>query len=171
MRPWALIVLALVAGCTGTPRPPEGAARDDLRDLALAFVPESIRVHPLTHLEADPPRIVALVEFKDRWGDTTKGVGTLTIQVFEARAGGEPGIETEAAKWDIDLTDLDANAGWFDPVTRMYRFRLVDVPGWVAELAQQASGTGGRVHLRATLRTVSVNGREVSLRHDFTLEH
>jgi len=145
--------------------------RDDLRGLALAFVPESIRIHPLTHLETDPPRIVAMVEFKDRWGDTTKGVGTLTIQLFEARAGGEPGIETEAAKWDIDLTDLDANAAWFDPVTRMYRFKLLDVPAWVGELARQAPGSGGRVHLRATLRTVSVNGREVSLRHDFTLEH
>lgn len=38
-------------------------------------------------------------------------------------------MDEQVARWSVDLTNLEANARWFDPVTRTYRVQL-DLPAW-----------------------------------------
>lgn len=126
----------------------EGASVSSMSFSSHPFDPVSVRVHPLTHLQRAqdvaggssgsgakaPPqqRINVFVEFKDRWGDTCKAVGLLQAQLY--RSSSEAGQERQDATWDADLSDLEKNADWFDPVTRAYRLQL-QVPDWLGELS------------------------------------
>ena len=169
-----LFLVPVLVACTGPSQSAPKPEREDLERAALAFVPETIRIHPLTHLEwreSSGAWIVSLIEMHDRWGDTTKGVGELQVQLYRPETGLDAGIEVQELKWEIDLTDLEANALWFDPVTRMYRITLDGVPGWVADIARQPPGTGGRVRLRALLKTIGPDGRERVLRDDYLVQH
>ncbi|MFO0835576.1 MAG: hypothetical protein U0638_11435 [Phycisphaerales bacterium] len=108
------------------------------------FAPERLRLHPLSHLERDeaglPKRLVCHAEFQDRWFDSVKACGVMEVQLY--RASATPGMDQQAAKWTVDLTNLEANARWFDPVTRTYRVQL-DLPAWTER------ATTGSVRLRA----------------------
>ncbi len=168
------MLVLILAGCTGPSQSAPKPERGDLERVALAFVPETIRIHPLTHLEWSADKggsIIALIEMHDRWGDTTKGVGELQVQLYRPETGLDAGIEVQELKWAVSLSDLEANALWFDPVTRMYRITLGDVPDWVADIAREPPGSGGRVRLRALLTTIGPDGRERVLRDDYLVQH
>lgn len=116
------------------------------------FAPTRLVLHPLTHYEGpDGGRgaiIVCHLEFQDRWGDTVKGAGKLTVELYRPLGGpGQPA--RQELSWEVDLADLEINAAMYDPVTRTYRVQLGGLPGWVGdELAgEDASGLG--VLLRA----------------------
>lgn len=105
------------------------------------FAPREMRITPLTHVEnrageatsarpsAVEPRtlIVLHLEFVDRWYDTCKAIGKVELELYRPGGGLNPGVDVRTARWEIDLTNLDRNAEWFDPVTRTYRVQL-DVP-------------------------------------------
>ncbi|MBL8964729.1 MAG: hypothetical protein KF787_13730 [Phycisphaeraceae bacterium] len=141
------------------------------------FDPASMRVHPLTHMQRtqdvagavlgsdgkSPPleRINVFVEFKDRWGDTCKALGLLQVQLY--RSSSEAGQERQEATWDADLSDLEKNADWFDPVTRAYRLQL-QVPGWLGDLSGQSS-----LKLRVVFTPSSGDDPPRRLRTDFVV--
>lgn len=134
---------AVVSGCVGPADRPVPANWNP----SDPFGAVSMRVYPLTHVErpaSGQPRLVCHVEFTDRWYDTVKAAGTLEIQLF--RSGDAAGTEQQRATWEVDLTDLERNAEWFDPVTRTYRIQL-DMPGWADD------GPGARFRLHAVFTT------------------
>lgn len=142
---------------------------------AHPFDPVTMRIHPLTHLQRSQdvsgnsgdaaggtgPRINCFVEFKDRWGDTCKALGTLEVQLY--RTSNEPGQERQDARWDADLTDLQKNADWFDPVTRAYRLQL-QVPEWLGDPAND-----GQVKLRVVYTPASSNDESRKIRAEFVV--
>lgn len=89
------------------------------------FWPAAMRIHPLSRLVTSPgetPQTVieARVEFLDREGHTTKGYGTVDIDLLDA---GQPGASSRV-HWGLDLRTLEVNAHHFDDVTRTYLFKL-----------------------------------------------
>lgn len=108
-----------------------------------AFGPESLRVYPLTRLDraADgKPIIICHIELKDRWGDTTKGVGRLEIKLLRPAAA-PSGTESSEQTWELDLSNWELNASLYDKATRTYRIQLGEIPAWLAEQAPAAKGT------------------------------
>lgn len=142
------------------------------------FDPATMRIHPLTHMQkqadisgasadssqptkVEGSRINCFVEFKDRWGDTCKALGTLQVQLY--RPAVEPGQERQDAKWDADLTDLAKNADWFDPVTRSYRLQL-QVPLWLGDPVKD-----GQIKLRVVFTPSSDDGESRKLRDEYVV--
>lgn len=188
--------VVLFAGCESADKAPGGSARwtspssgpikASSADGAGAqqafglhpFDPVSMRVHPLTHVQAASDvsgttktdgaaaegmggRINCFVEFKDRWGDTCKALGTLQVQLY--RPAPEAGQEKQDAKWDADLTDLAKNADWFDPVTRAYRLQL-QLPEWLGDPSKN-----GKIKLRVVYTPSSADGEGRKLRDEFVV--
>lgn len=122
-----------------------GAARWEGDATAGPFAPAHLRLHPLSHLERNelglPERLICHAEFQDRWFDSVKACGVLEVQLYRGSATAV-GMDEQVAKWTVDLTDLEANARWFDPVTRTYRMQL-DLPSWTER------ATTGSMRLRA----------------------
>jgi len=135
------------------------------------FAPKEMRIYPLTHVErvsgeksADGARsrIVCHLEFVDRWFDTCKAVGRVELEIYRPGGGLNPGVDVRAGRWDIDLTNLERNAEWFDPVTRTYRLQL-DVP---VELEQVK---GANVRLRAVFTPLNGGAGGAVLQDEFAL--
>lgn len=162
---WASVCSLLLCGCVSSRPGPGGIDREDLASADDAFRPVAMRVFPLTRVlpgvSGGEPSVELHIELRDQWGDTTKGVGDLTVQLFRAGLGGAPGARERA--WSMSLTDLDRNAQWFDPTTRTYRIELASAPRWIAE-----PGAVPGV-LRATLVTVQPTGRELIIWDEFIL--
>jgi hypothetical protein len=96
------------------------------------FAPKAMRVHPLTHGELDADgnaRVVLHVELKDAWGDTTKGVGRVQVQLWRDGGGAE-----EGERWAVDLRSLGENASFYDS----------DVPDRAGRVARVVRGGGAR---------------------------
>ena len=145
-------------GCVG----PDDRAAPANWNPSDPFTPVRMRIYPLTHVErgsSGPARLVCHFEFSDRWFDTTKAAGKLEIQLY--RAGPGAGTEEQRVKWDIDLTNLDRNAEWFDPVTRTYRVQL-DLPAWADE------GPGSQFRLHATF--TPTGAAQSTMRDDFVVK-
>lgn len=127
VRALTVVVFSAVAGCDVI----GGAKRWEGDATVGPFAPARLRLHPLSHLERDeaglPKRLVCHAEFQDRWFDSVKACGVLEVQLY--RGSTTPGMDEQVARWSVDLTDLEANARWFDPVTRTYRVQL-DLPAW-----------------------------------------
>ncbi|QOI99818.1 MAG: hypothetical protein HRU70_04705 [Phycisphaeraceae bacterium] len=149
------LVPALCAGCSwdGAPagtRPVESRPLTGINP----FAPELMRIHPLSHVALAPdgkPEIICHVELRDRWGDTTKTTGDLTVRLFASPAGPQSGGEQELLRWTIDLSEDQTNAALFDPATRTYRLPLAGAPDWIAGLSPARPSGGGRITLQATL--------------------
>ncbi len=144
----ALILAALVlaGGCRGGAVSPFEGRRDQ-PGVAFPFAPASMRIHPLSRVAPEERTIICHLEFRDSWGDTAKAAGTLAIELV--------GDDDSSARWDIDLSDLDANGRLYDPATRTYRIRLREAPEWVRP------GTPAR--LRASWRGHDAEGRNLAL--------
>lgn len=97
-----------------------GRGEDPPRMATWPFRPATLRLHPLTHaLRSDDKVSVieARVEFFDRFGHTTKGLGLLRFELHTT--GGR-----RLASWEIDVRAVDASMRHYDDVTRTYLFRL-----------------------------------------------
>ena len=88
------------------------------------YAPVSIRVHPLSRIKFGPdngkPQVQALIEFLDRDGISTRGLGTLRIILAGASNSGSHA----ESRWECNLTDLDTNGQYYDEVTRTYMHNL-----------------------------------------------
>lgn len=131
------------------------------------FAPARLRLHPLSHLERDeaglPKRLVCHAEFQDRWFDSVKACGVMEVQLY--RGSATPGMDEQVARWSVDLTNLEANARWFDPVTRTYRVQL-DLPAWTER------ATTGSMRLRAEYVPQTKEGTaEMRLRDELVVRY
>lgn len=174
----ALLCAVLAAGC----RAPGSAAglRGTVNTGGWPFVPSAVRVYPLTHLEAaregkGEARIIAHLDFRDAWGDSTKAVGPLSLLVYGPENGLEGGENVQLRRYDVDLSDLRRNAELFDPATRTYRVPLGGLPEWMGQLASRAAAGDGRalgevrVTLRAELTSPRADGSEAVLKDEYVL--
>jgi len=169
----ALVLAPCLCGCVLSD---DGRAVDAVAPaggavVASPFSPVRVRVFPLTHFEvlgSGEARILVFIEFKDQWGDTVKGAGTLELQLYRPD-GGAGGREVRALRWEIDLADLDRNAALYDPSTRTYRVALKALPTWLSAMARGEPGGPDRVAIEAYFRTVGPGGEALTLRDRFEL--
>lgn len=146
MRALLPLIVLLSASCAPAPEP--APVWNPAAPGAWPFAPAALRLHPLTHVErtqAGEAVIMCHIELLDFWGDTTKGVGELHIELLRPVPGGNPVVELT---WDIDLRDPNDNVTLYDQSTRTYRIQLADLPEWSRQAADAAST---RFILRATL--------------------
>ena len=125
------------------------------------FAPEALRVHPLTGFvvmeETGERRLEAHLELTDAWGHVVKGLGRVTLELYDDRGPiGRGGGASQLQRWVLDLEDAGASSEPFDRVTRTYRFTLIGIPGEASErdallLAARFESVGGR-ELLATRR-------------------
>lgn len=155
----ALAAACVAGGCAGELA---GSSADSVDVGARSpFAPKEMRIFPLTHLERVPgegerTRIVCHLEFVDRWFDTCKAVGKVEVEIYRPGGGLNPGVDVRAGRWEIDLTNLERNAEWFDPVTRTYRLQL-DLPAEL-ERARGDAGKAAALRLRAIYTPMSGGG-------------
>jgi hypothetical protein len=131
----------------------------------MPFAPATIEVHPLTRMTRDADGNALLLchlEFRDAWGDTCKSTGSLRVELYRGSPGDAVGVQE--LRWDVDLTDLERNAAFFDPATRTYRVPLRDAPDWATR-----EGDTTRLSVRAALSTFNPKGEPVTLRDEFAL--
>ncbi len=135
------------------------------------FAPAALSIHPLTRVDRDAQGVVWIIchiELRDTWGDTCKGTGKLQVQLYRPVGGRASGLGSQELAWDIDLSDLDKNASFYDPPTRTYRFRLQNAPAWVADVLDPENREA-RVRLRAVLTTTGPRGEERFLQDEYTI--
>ncbi|KAA0215167.1 MAG: hypothetical protein DYG94_09740 [Leptolyngbya sp. PLA3] len=168
-----------LGGCALVRTTGSGAPGASLEGVEVGpFAPASLRVHPLTHLERDPDRGVYLlvhVQLRDRWSDICKGVGVMHLALFQQTGLGGSGQEEQLLQWQVDLSDLEKNAVFFDPATQTYRFSLSGLPDWVKAMApgtegDQASSGRGKFRVQARLTTVTPEGTETVLVGELVVE-
>ncbi len=138
-----VLIGVVLGGCAQRERPPQWSSGGVS---AWPFAPAKMLLHPLTHVERGPDgsaMIVCHVELLDYWGDTTKGVGKLTVQLFRPTGGGRAGA-TQDMVWNVDLEEPSFNASMYDPATRTYRLQLGGLPEWA-----RGEGDSTRLLLRA----------------------
>lgn len=121
------------------------------------FAPVALRVHPLTHVDTAKAAggasvIVLHLELRDRWGDSAKGVGRLTVLLYKPGTGIQPGLETQELKWDVPgFDDPNTNMALYDAATRTYRVQL-EAPDWVSTtIAGDGSTDSGWFTIRVVL--------------------
>ncbi len=85
------------------------------------FAPVALRVHPLTRIL--PDQLEARIELTDQMDDVTKGVGIITVELrrYELASLGHRGQLVQ--RWQQDISTLQANEKYWDPITRTYVFR------------------------------------------------
>src|SRR6187399_1229649 len=96
MRPWPLTLcaaatLAALAACHTTPADPAQSGSDNAQARAhYPFAPATLRIHPLTHIDtgerSQHPQtqaceVVLHFELLDRFGDSVKGLGSLSVEL------------------------------------------------------------------------------------------
>ncbi len=169
------LLLSALISCGSPPRM-GGDVSTEVPIGTWPFAPSSLRVYPLTHLERgedNKGRVICHIELKDRWGDSSKGVGALRIAMYGPGTGQPGGASVQLAKWEVNLSDLARNTALFDPATRTYRIQLTGVPEWVARLAaggEAAKGLASGVTLQATLSVVGPDGRVADLKDEFVVQ-
>jgi hypothetical protein len=137
-------------------------------DEAWPFAPRSLRVHPLTHVDVPDPlgdgTLILHVELRDRFGDSVKGVGQLSVELASTGGGAGFAAPESRVKWDItDIADPQTSSRRFDPATRTYRVPLKS-PAWVSRwLSDESERRGGPEHLtlRATFTPTAGEDRRV----------
>lgn len=179
----ALGTLLGVGGCRMDPRVRTVIRGDvDPTGRAWPFAPSSVRIYPLTRLDRDAsgqPVVIVYMETVDRWGDFTKALGTLELRVYAGDRALEGWPETLELSWPgIALTDLEENAAWYDPASKMYRFTLGGlsrsprVSSAANELLDHSAGatTIRRLRVVAALTTAGPDGREILLQDSYVIE-
>ncbi|MDX2147074.1 MAG: hypothetical protein SFZ23_06085 [Planctomycetota bacterium] len=165
-------VLALAGCCARTHRPGDiesaSAGADGAptqADGPWPFAPDSIRVFPLTRVDRDESgqaRVVLHVECRDKWGDTTKSLGTLRVLLFETEGRPDAGIARQTLTWDIGLANLDYNAGLFDPATRTYRVNLLNLPEWMTRALDEGGAKKHVIRLKVLLEDPNSSRRSLA---------
>ena len=167
--------LALVGACAPIgPRVPE-PVDSEYQEFApnYPFTPARVDIHPATRLvsAADgTPYIRVYLQFRDRWNDNVKTIGSFQLELFAEGAA--------PVAWDIvNLSDDLANHQHYDPVTGMYQMDLYNLPAWLDPQTSGASRAAadpipaqetGPVALRVTFTFPGPDGLQ-TLRDDFYL--
>jgi hypothetical protein len=148
---------------------------------AAAFAAATMRIHPLTPIDAkavkpdgtvDPaPRIVVHLEFKDRFGDTVKALGTFHAELFRPGTGSLPGMDQRVMDWtEPAFLDAAKNTGRFDPATRTYRVQLTG-PEWLRAWQDGGKdGPAGWLKLKVTYTTTDPAGEPLVLEDWFQFQ-
>jgi len=179
---WGALWMSLSA-CQSTPT----LQRHNV-DAAEAFAPVTMRIHPLTHIEgtttpggASASQVILHIELKDRYDDTVKGLGRLTVMLYRPVASGAagdsaggstsstdgPANERQDLKWSLpEFADPDPNMKRFDSATRTYRIRL-DAPDWVLRTIRDERA--GYIKLRVIFALAADSGEKV-LTDDFIVQ-
>jgi len=171
-----LAAVAVNASCAIPPRPPLQGAHAARSGVVNPFGPAALSIHPLTRVDRDSKGrlwIICHIELRDAWGDTCKGAGKLQVQLYRPIGGRASGLGTQELAWDVDLSDLDKNASFYDPATRTYRLPLEDAPTWLAPPAPGPDEPRAKqspiARLRAILITTGPRDEERILQDEFTL--
>ena len=146
------VALAGLAGCRDVqqPRPAPhdpgtaAGATGAATHTRYPFAPAALRVHPLTHVDdglpeakgsaPKPSELVLHFELLDRFGDSVKGLGTLSVELYKPGAGMTPGIETQELTWDVPgMDDAEQNTRRFDGRFHPHLPRALSVPHWVVD--------------------------------------
>jgi hypothetical protein len=178
MRPWPILILAL-AGCRTAPPPDPAPHVDGARDrqprtTRYPFAPATLRIHPLTHVDVEPGRtqgseVILHLELLDRYGDSVKGLGTLTVELYKPGPGMTPGIETQELTWEVPgMDDPDQNTRRFDVATRTYRIPL-SAPRWVIDAVSPGRGPGW-LKVRAVLAVPGEGGEARYLEDEYVIQ-
>lgn len=165
-----MCVAVLAAGCALRPKGPMQGQLAGPGAIANPFAAASLHIHPLTRLDRDEAGrvwIICHIELKDAWGDTTKGIGMLQVQLYRPSGGRASGLGIQETAWDVNLSDLDTNVALYDPATRTYRLPLEGAPEWLS--ADDEDRDLPRARLRAILTTFGPRGEEVVLEDEFAM--
>ncbi len=163
------VAVCLLSACAS--RPKSALAGAHAEGVSGPFAPAAISIHPLTRVDRDAAGVVWIichVELRDAWGDTCKGTGKLQVQLYRPVGGRASGLGSQELTWDIDLSDLDRNASFYDPPTRTYRFPLQNAPAWVADVLDPDNHEA-RVRLRAVLNCTGSRGEPRFLQDEYTI--
>ena len=140
-----IVVTMVTAACAphADPPAPTGSGWSDAKNphgapaAGWPFWPTRVRVHPSTRIVKDPQTdhwvIETRIEFADPEGATTKAVGQLTIQLWDAASAN---AAESLQNWNMDLRDLAVNRRQYDDVMRTYLFRLEIDPAKIPENPQ-----------------------------------
>jgi hypothetical protein len=171
----AAACLGLFACASQPPKDPapreEGAHAQNPWTRRYPFAPTSLRIHPLTHVDIGPKQSQVVLHFEllDRYGDSVKGLGKLSIELYKPGAGMTPGIETQELSWDVPgMDDPDQNTRRFDLATRTYRVPL-SAPPWVQDAISPEHGPGW-VKVRAVLTVDGEGGEPRYLEDEYVIQ-
>lgn len=149
---------------------------------AWPFAATELRIFPLTRLDRDAQGravVVVYIETVDRWGDFAKAIGELELRVYAGDRSIASDPETLELTWPgINLSDLDENATWFDPASKMYRFTLggLNRSGRAGSAAEsllamvEGAPTPVRLRVAASLTTTGPDGHALMLQDSFVIE-
>lgn len=148
---------------------------------AWPFAPTEARIYPLTRLDRDAsgqPVIIVYLETVDRWGDFAKALGALELRVYASDRAISSSPETLELSWPgISMSNLEENAAWYDPASKMYRFTLggLSRSGRVYDAAKalldrEASSPRQRLRVAASITAVGPDGREILLQDSYVIE-
>jgi len=164
--PTSLLILSVallpLAGACSAARPAGGGigqSAAEAEESQSSLLPQAVAVHPLTRLGNDAkgePALLAHIELLDRFGHSTKALGTLLISIDPPRG----------PRWEVDLTPPDTNALLFDDlVTRTYALTLSGIPD---ELAAWGAHRDSRIASPPVISVefigIELNGRQSLLR-------
>lgn len=174
-------MLGAVSGCRQMqlPRPVVRGVVDPSGQ-TWPFAPTTLRIYPLTRVDRDAngrPIVVIYLETIDRWGDFAKGLGDLEIRLYVGDRALGAGPDTLELSWpDVNLSNLEENASWYDPASKMYRLTLGGLSrspralDAAESLLNRAGPTTSRLRVVAALQTVGPDGRETLLQDQFVIE-
>src|SRR4051812_24573497 len=117
-----LVAALAAASCALRPRDPLPTDPAKGEKLANPFAPATMHIHGLTRTEKDAQGklwLICHLELLDAWGDTTKTIGQVRIELLRPQTG--PGSGTPELSWDVNLSDLKENVALYDAATRTYR--------------------------------------------------
>ena len=120
----SLLLVLLAAGCVDSGNISAGP-REDL------FAARAVRIHPVFTRISDwtgdgkPDGIDALIELRDQFGDTTKGAGTFTFELYESRTDRpDPRGQRVSEPWQAAVVTPDQQRARWSKTSRCYAFRL-----------------------------------------------
>jgi hypothetical protein len=134
MRRTLLLLPLLFLGCEQPPPKLAGSGMD-------MFAPVKIRLHKLSRIVfpttapatapsapsapyANFPILEVHLELSDQFGDAGKGIGDLTLQLFDAAPPMAAGKGPLLGTWNLSLNSPEENRDHWDRTTRTYLFRL-----------------------------------------------
>ncbi|MBX3359690.1 MAG: hypothetical protein KF745_14820 [Phycisphaeraceae bacterium] len=137
-----------------------------------SFAAERMRLLPLTRFSRErdsagqwTDQLVCHIEFKDRFGQVTKALGDLRIELYRPTGSAtDPDMtETQALIWNVDLSNPAENALMYDDlVTRSYIVHLGGLPAWLIAWTQ-GEGREPWMTIKATFSMKSEHDQEKRL--------
>ena len=129
MRRTLLLLPLLLLGCEQPPPRLAGAGMD-------MFAPVRIRLHKLSRVvfpaatpatapaTPAPATLEVHLEYSDQFGDAGKGIGDVTLQLFDAAPALTVGKGPLLGAWNLSLNSPEENRDHWDRTTRTYLFKI-----------------------------------------------